>query len=684
MTAQSLMLAAGGKCLARIVLPDNPNVIEEFARDELIRYCERMTAVAAQAKAPSAGMMTTVRFIRQATEKPLWFPATDRFAIAVEGQEISLTGTSRALLYAVYHLLEHCGARFTIPGKDDEMLPVQDRLVLSPHCAAHEEAEFVFRAIDLEWLVKRDWPLVMDHIDWMGKNRFNIFSTHPDAYGYDFFSTDPIRFKDLEPLIIPELEKRGIALNVGIHTAFYFLSPKKYLPEHKDWYAFKSHSAENHRVDEADQSWCAAASGKYQEPELQRLDFLLNNLDLYFRDPVDVQPLMGTLGANNLSPADRLAGLSLDQGMEIPTQIHYTNPEAIRTYCDNLLEYLGAHPYVGIIGVWPTDVNHYCSCEKCAANPGAHVDAVLYVARRVAREFPNVLVEHLLYTGTSMRLPDEQIKLPENLVVAAGGGDDGGIWAKRCRHDGAPGVYRYNLAPLADNFANYGRVQIAPKRVVEMMAFIRQNGLSGYTVFYIDMLSFWRSSQNIALLSKMSWNRNLSPDAYLDDFCAAYFMTAGDFMRRLYGRLFEMNEQALFVEASEEDYATLTAILNECRQWLQGARDGVGPDDRGMLAARLDKVAVYLEHLALHAQATRRRTQAKDLLNKNRIRDAALAMHQAAIALEGIKSMCLESYLRGDGVLDFRLTLTLRKLVSFPENRKLVESMLNRIKRKMA
>ena len=678
MTNGSIVLARHGTCLAEIALPEEPNKIELFAHGELTRYLERMTSATPCPCDAGPLPRPRIHLVRKESDKPLWYPATDAFTIGVKDGEIHIEGTSRALLYGVYHLLESLGARFFIADDEDEALPFKEQLSIPCGYMAREEAEFPFRAVDPEWLVKRDWPLARCHIGWMAKKRFNILQTHPGSYSYDMLNADIIRFKELEELIVPELEKRGIALNVGIHTTWHFLPPSIYLPEHKDWYAFKTFSTENQPKDEGDLSCCAAQTRKPRDSGEGHLDFFIANLRKYFSEPVDVQPLMGTIGGNNIAPLDRLQGLSIDGTMSIPTQIHYTNTGAIRTYADNLLAYLRSHPYVGIIGVWPADINNYCACGKCAANPSAIVEASIYVARRVGEEFPHVLVEHLLYTGATANMPPDDVALPANLLVVSSTVDRARPWAARCAKDGTPGVYLLNYT-LADNFFAQGHVCINPRHAIKDMAAMRANGLSGFTVFYIDMLSYWRSCQNIALLGAMAWRWDLSVDDHLADFCDKYYRSAGVAMRLVYQKLFGLDEARVFTDAAASDSARILETLSQCRQSIKDALSGMNHEDRDVLPRRLAKLSLYIEHLALHAEATRCRCRSLALMNENDIRGAATALHQAALRLEEIKAMCLDSFLNGDGVLDWRLTLTLRKLVGYPDNLKLIDRMLKSV-----
>ena len=73
-------------------------------------------------------------------------------------------------------------------------------------------------------------------IAWMGKQRANMLQIHPGFYR-DNFGEAYMDWAGAGEAMLPELRKRGIAVNLNIHTAFYFLPPEKYFATHPEWYA---------------------------------------------------------------------------------------------------------------------------------------------------------------------------------------------------------------------------------------------------------------------------------------------------------------------------------------------------------------------------------------------------------------------------------------------------------------
>ena len=668
---------AYGKNHAEIILPEDPTVIEIFAKEELVHYLNLMTSGAPAQDDVPAEPLARIRFVRRETGKPLWYPDTDRFEIEVDKSDIRLIGTSRSLLYAVYSLLEFLGARFYFPGQDDAIFPVKELLTIPSSFTVSRESQFPYRAINLESILRRDKMLLFDHIDWMAKNRFNILCTHPKSYGIDLFSTDLIRFEDIEGLLVPEIEKRGIALNMNVHTTFFFLPPEKYAVDHPDWYSIKIRSVDNPPRSKAERSWCAGPMRKYKDEKRARIDFYLTNLLMYFQQPIDILPLMPD---NNISPQQRLWGLSVEQGIAIPAQICYSNRDAIQTYCNNIKDYLRNHPHVRIVGLWPTDIGSYdyCNCEKSVSDPQAMLKAIIWIAQQLGSEFPDLIVEHIIYMGPSRTMPSDDLVIPKNMVILQATGDQEliDVWLDKCKKDKSLGMYKVNYT-LADNFYACGHVCIDPKKTIDDFQYMQKCSFIGYDIMYIDMYSYWRSCQNLALLAKLSWEPDFSYGRYLKDFCSNYFGIAGEQMELLYRKMFELDQKALFSEASEEAYERNSAIINECRHLLVEAKNIAAGSGQELLLSRLDKVRVYIDHLALYGEASLYRTRAKLLMGQKNVKAAAMAMRQVALKEEEIKTMCLNSYFRGDGVLDLRLTLARRKFGRFLEDRKMIKEILN-------
>ena len=131
-----------------------------------------------------------------------------------DGRRYAVTGgSSAAVLHAAYALLESLGARWVRPGLQGEVVrpmegppprmslcsvPAFQRRGLADGCLSWWPGSASFRS----WLEE-----MRDLVDWMGKMRMNRLFVH--------FNRVPSG--DLSPLL-PELQRRGIALELGGHV----------------------------------------------------------------------------------------------------------------------------------------------------------------------------------------------------------------------------------------------------------------------------------------------------------------------------------------------------------------------------------------------------------------------------------------------------------------------------------
>ena len=149
---------------------------------------------------------------------------------------IVLAGTShRGTLYAAYALLEHLGARFFAPAfpfyaGHAERVP-HSREVAVPPLRLREEPSFTHRRKYVEEGWSHTAATLPALIDWLAKTRHNVL-----VYPYDYEGLGVVRWDDWRERLLPEIERRGLVVEVGGHGYQSFLSPDKYGAEHPDWF----------------------------------------------------------------------------------------------------------------------------------------------------------------------------------------------------------------------------------------------------------------------------------------------------------------------------------------------------------------------------------------------------------------------------------------------------------------
>lgn len=161
---------------------------------------------------------------------------SDGFAIEPRSGGLVMAGSNhRGTLYAAYEVLERLGVRFFAPRFDfyegyAEGMPRMRTLAVDPF-TLREEASFEYRRKHVEEGWSHTPRNLVQLIDWMGKARLNVLS-----YPYNYLGKGFAKWDSWRRHLIPELEKRGILLEVGGHGYNSFLRPRKYRPKHPSWF----------------------------------------------------------------------------------------------------------------------------------------------------------------------------------------------------------------------------------------------------------------------------------------------------------------------------------------------------------------------------------------------------------------------------------------------------------------
>jgi hypothetical protein len=153
----------------------------------------------------------------------------DAYAITTIGDDrLVLDGADhRGTLYAAYDLLERFGARFFAPRfdfyeGDAEYVPHR-RTVATAALDVTQRPGMAYRKAYVEEGWSHTPTTLRELIDWMAKNRKNVL-----AYPYDYQAQGLVRWDQWRERIIPELDRRGISLEVGGHGYQSFLPRDEY------------------------------------------------------------------------------------------------------------------------------------------------------------------------------------------------------------------------------------------------------------------------------------------------------------------------------------------------------------------------------------------------------------------------------------------------------------------------
>jgi len=635
--ADKLLLAENHKPLCHVVLTTRTvDPVVRFAGEELASYLSRICGGKVRVVRAGRSPRHAVPIFLRLSENPaadFRKDGYDRFVIDLTRSEIHILGENpRSVLFGVYSFLEQLGCRWFYPLDGEQIVP---RLHTLAAAVGKKEIShrLNFRNIALLPMIARDLALILQFIDWMAKNHFNGLTTHPANYGngYDLWSTDIIRFGQVEHVVVPELKKRGIRLFQSSHSLHFFMPQEELLKRYPHACTMRELSA--------------PADGYPSDP-------LAAHLVRFFEDPVEGKHHYEEPSSTKCWPR----WLTEQGTLRIPHQLCYSNRDVTNEYADRILRYLHAHPEVDVIGPWPADGGGLCRCSACRSNPSAIFDVVNRIARRVGESFPRVMVEHLVYGAGTYDIPTNGDHVSDNLIFflccPQPVQERWGAWLADI---GRP-AYRGDYVS-ADNYACHGMVLFRPAYAYDLVENALASRLSGVSTFLIETSSWWRSCLNLYFLAKASLSKPPKPQTLLKDYCRKYYGARADDALRLYRAV----ENDLAIPTDLTGYAayprrqveTIKAGANALGKLLEHFNDTSPHDPRFARLLRYTKFvhnilsAIMLRVSARAASARSGRTALKKMLAVARLEEQLL-------------ELCQESNFAGDGVLDTRFFVSRR------------------------
>ena len=219
-----------------IVIPGNAGEVVKFAAAELQGYLKKITGKE----------LTIKESDERDNDKVIRFIIEDNKAIKWDGYRIEVTKTgitlsareSRALLYAAYSLLEQAGCSFFYPGENEEIVPKQPTIEISPYKHIYNPV-LEHRGLALYGLQASSIPLGRNIISWMAKNKMNFILVSENRPSDSDGPAHGSIWKEVSNALLSELQKRGFIIEMSEHCAPVFF-PRSLFKDHPDWFALNN------------------------------------------------------------------------------------------------------------------------------------------------------------------------------------------------------------------------------------------------------------------------------------------------------------------------------------------------------------------------------------------------------------------------------------------------------------
>jgi hypothetical protein len=227
-----------------IVISEKASETEKFAAGELQLYLNQSTGI--EIPVVSSVSKRKIKIIigdlacefLPDCEKKRAEIKHDGFILHFSDDKILIFGNShRGTLNGVYSLLHEWGFRWVFPRKGEEIIPDLYALPLTAGTRIINP-DLEFRGVCIFPVHRENVEELRKIIDWMGKNRINMLMTsinrtNPRKLGWI------LDWQKVSDLLLPELQKRGIVLNISEHSNRYFF-PTSHFEKHPEWFAMNS------------------------------------------------------------------------------------------------------------------------------------------------------------------------------------------------------------------------------------------------------------------------------------------------------------------------------------------------------------------------------------------------------------------------------------------------------------
>lgn len=210
--------------------------IIQFAQSELTRYLSYIPTEKGIAELEET---EEIWVLFELPEAPLRY----------DGYEIFLTGdgrihlranTARGILHACYELLRQADFDFTFPGEQRQEIPQKaDISTLSGRLSVRREPWLEYRGICLYHTTRQTLKETLETVDWMAKNGYNFLMTSIHRDDDTMQGDHAILWDEIGDVLLPELQKRGIVIDMSEHSTDWFFPRKELFGKYPEWFSLK-------------------------------------------------------------------------------------------------------------------------------------------------------------------------------------------------------------------------------------------------------------------------------------------------------------------------------------------------------------------------------------------------------------------------------------------------------------
>ena len=223
-----------------VIAGKNTGKVGAFAASELAEYLGKAFSLGIPVLGEGEGENAPLTILLQKVEKDDAIKF-DGFRIAFSGNKITISAVlERGLLNGVYTLLFRNGFRWVWQGKKYEVVPKLSLLTVEEGVT---NPDLEFRGVCIFSLWPENVEEIREILDFLGKNRFNLLMTSVSRTQKRKVGWR-VEWGQVEKELYPELERRGMVLNVSEHSGRWFF-PRTLFKDHPEWFALNKDGVRN-------------------------------------------------------------------------------------------------------------------------------------------------------------------------------------------------------------------------------------------------------------------------------------------------------------------------------------------------------------------------------------------------------------------------------------------------------
>ena len=206
----------------------------EFQNDRILEFAHEELTEGLETLMNQTEIELSVVF--STPEQPLRF---DGYQASFHSGQLRIEASCpRGFLHGAYEILRFLGWDYTFPGRERQIV-LRHLDAGIPEFSFRREPWMEYRGACLYNTTKETWKETLNAVDWMAKNGYNFLLTSYHRLDDTGQGDHAILWDEIGDQLLPEIQKRGIVLDMSEHSTDCFFPREELFTQHPEWFALK-------------------------------------------------------------------------------------------------------------------------------------------------------------------------------------------------------------------------------------------------------------------------------------------------------------------------------------------------------------------------------------------------------------------------------------------------------------